>query len=151
MTSVRRNSARPGKCRTLPRLTECRQGAFQQVHLGEGQEKREGRFGALIPVDTVFLKTVAAPAGPGVVQLLAQVVAAQEPLERGAGLVQRAAKPARSMPRAPSTEQALWGGAITRDTRTPVRRSNDTILRSACAAIAVDSATDRGRANSSRT
>ena len=65
---------------------------------------------------------------------------------RGAGVVQSAEKPARSMPRAPSIEQALWGGAMTRDTRTPVRRSNDSILRSACAAIAVNSATERARA-----
>ena len=40
---------------------------------------------------------------------------------------------------------------MTRDTRTPVRRSNDSILRSACAAIAVNSATERARANSPRT
>src|SRR5687767_1192411 len=73
--------------RRLPRLPECRQGAFQQVHLGEGEQEREGRFGPLVPVDPVLLEAVEAPPGPRVVQVLAEVVAAEEPLEGGAGLV----------------------------------------------------------------
>ena len=77
-----------GRAGHLPRLAECRQGAFQQVHLGEGEEEGEGRFGPLVPVDPVLLEAVAAAAGARVVQLLAQVVAAEEPLEGGAGLVQ---------------------------------------------------------------
>ena len=54
-----------GRRRTLPRLAECRQGAFQQVHLGEREEEGEGRFGPLVPVDAVLLEAVAAAAGLG--------------------------------------------------------------------------------------
>ena len=87
-TSIRGCAARPGHVRTLPRLAECRQGAFQQVHLGEGEQEGEGRFGPLVPVDPVLLEAVAAAAGAWVVEVLAQVVAAEEPLEGRAGLVQ---------------------------------------------------------------
>ena len=63
------------------RLAECRQGAFQQVHLGQGEEEGERRFGPLVLVDAVLLEAVAAAAGAWVVELQAQVVAAEEPLE----------------------------------------------------------------------
>jgi hypothetical protein len=67
-------------------LAKRRQGAFEQVHLGERDEERERRFGPLVPVEPVLLEAVAAPTGAGVVQILAQIVAAEEPLEGGAGL-----------------------------------------------------------------
>src|SRR5436305_1885093 len=70
----------------LPCLAECRQGAFQQVPLGQREEEGEGRFGPLVAVDPVLLEPVAAAARGRVVQILAQVVAAEEPLEGGAGL-----------------------------------------------------------------
>ena len=63
-------------------------GAFQQLHLGERQQKGERRLGPLVLVDAIFLEAVAAAAGLGVVQLQAQVVAAEEPLEGEPGLVQ---------------------------------------------------------------
>src|SRR5262245_33782823 len=72
--------------RRLPHLAECRQRTFQQVHLGEGEEEGEGRFGALVAVDPVLLEAVAAPPGGRVVEALSQVIAAEEPLEGGAGL-----------------------------------------------------------------
>src|SRR5438128_1346401 len=62
--------------------------AFQQLHLPECQEEREGRLGSLILVDAVFLKAIAAAAALGVVEIESQVVAAQEPLEREPGLLE---------------------------------------------------------------
>src|SRR5262249_33759 len=73
--------------RILPRLAKRRQGAFQQAHLGEREEEGEGRFGTLVPVDPVLLKAVAAAPGARVVQVLAEVVAAEEPLEGAACLL----------------------------------------------------------------
>src|SRR4051812_5738733 len=80
--------ALPWGRRTLPRLAKCRQGAFELVHLGQGEEEGEGRLGALVPVDPILLEAVAASPGARVVELQAQVVAAEEPLEGDAGLVQ---------------------------------------------------------------
>src|SRR3954471_7656861 len=87
---VRGTGIRRWEARTLPYLSECRQGAFQQVHLGEREEEREGRLGPLVPVDPIFLEPVATAPGSGVIQLLPEVVAAEEPLEGGPGLVQPA-------------------------------------------------------------
>src|SRR3954452_9700813 len=80
--SLRVITAHPGSRETLPRLAKCRQGAFQEVHLGEREQEGERGFRSLVAVEPVFLKTIATAAAARVVQLLAQVVAAEEPLER---------------------------------------------------------------------
>ena len=51
------------------------------VHLGEGEVEGEGRFGALVLVDAILVKPVAAAAGGRIVEREAEVVAAEEPLE----------------------------------------------------------------------
>ena len=63
-------------------LAEGRQSAFQQFHFGQRKQEGQGRLGSLVHVYAVFLKTVVASSGLGVVDVEAQVVAAQEPLER---------------------------------------------------------------------
>src|SRR5690606_17033940 len=66
------NSGTSSRVPTLSVLAEGGQGAFQQGHLGERQQKGEGRLGALVPVDPVLLEAVAAAAGDRVVEVLAE-------------------------------------------------------------------------------
>ena len=71
--------------RTRSRLAKRRGRAFEQIHFSEREEKGKSRFGALVPVDAILLEAVATPSGGWVVQLLTEVVAAEEPLKGGGG------------------------------------------------------------------
>ena len=69
-------------------LTESRERAFQQLHFAKGQQEGKGRFGPLVQVDAVFLETVVAPSGLGVIEVEPQVIGAQEPLEGEPGFLE---------------------------------------------------------------